>query len=168
MMEITFKIDGQRELERALKAAGADMERAAGSALFIEGEAIMALSNEHAPADEGILRASGFVKKPKLRGRNTTVTIGYGGAAKAYALAQHEGVGPAVGRPPFRPPSDAFKGWARRKLGDESLAFVVARSVGQKGFKGKKFLESAVRERARGMGGRLAARIRRFVARGGR
>jgi hypothetical protein len=44
------------------------------------------------------------------------------------------------------PPPDALAGWADAVLGDASLAFVVARSIGRKGIKGRFFLRKAFRE----------------------
>jgi hypothetical protein len=38
----------------------------------------------------GTLRASGYVNRPEREGRKLTVTMGYGGAAEAYAVVQHE------------------------------------------------------------------------------
>ena len=78
----------------------------------------------------------------------------------------HEGTGPAVGRPPFMPPVAPFKEWARRVLGDESLGFVIARSVGRKGLAPRKFLETPLKARAGNMAARMAARIRRSLSGG--
>lgn len=38
----------------------------------------------------GTLRASGTVHEPVRSGRNISVTLSYGGAARAYAVVQHE------------------------------------------------------------------------------
>jgi hypothetical protein len=51
---------------------------------------IMAESYKQVPWDIGTLRASGFVQKPVSDGGGVSVTMGYGGLAKAYALIQHE------------------------------------------------------------------------------
>ena len=57
----------------------------------IEGELIMTDSKQnYVPVDLGVLRASGFVKGPTIMGDNVEVKLGYGGAASAYALIQHE------------------------------------------------------------------------------
>ena len=166
MSRVRVKLEGVEKVRKALADAGRRGPQLLGRALFLEGEAIMARSKPLVPVFEGALRASGFVKLPVIRGRSVSVTLGYGGAASRYAVFIHEGVGPAVGRPAFNPPASAFVEWTRRVLGDESLAFVVARSVGQKGFKGSKFLERPLRERSRGMATRIAARMRRDLERG--
>lgn len=44
--------------------------------------------------------------------------------------------------PPFGPGSE-LREWARKKLGNENLAFVVARSIAQKGTKPKPYMEPA-------------------------
>lgn len=44
------------------------------------------------------------------------------------------------------PPVEAIRPWVADKLGDGSLAFVVARSIGRKGIKGRRFLGRAYSE----------------------
>lgn len=325
---LTFELEGVEELRKGFEQAAEGMLAALAGGMFLEGEAIMAASKREVPVDEGTLRASGFVKAPKIRRRKILVTFGYGGAAKAYAcigsqssvttkgglkkpasvkvgdevltqagvwkpvqkvfeyeletgarLVQirstwragtehrlevtdkhhilvyrggrnkwvkasdvrvgdtlyqkrteplpnvryvsvnpgtatyvepgtfefsevtevrhevyqyrgegprkkvwdfqvadipsytasgivvhnsylHEGTGPAVGRPPFFPPVKPIAEWAGRVLGDASLGFVIARSIGQKGLKPRKYLEKPFRRRVRGMGRRLATHVR--------
>jgi hypothetical protein len=48
------------------------------------------------------------------------------------------------GSRPHFPPVDALKDWAAKKLGDEGLAFVVARSISQKGTRPQPFLGPAL------------------------
>lgn len=50
------------------------------------------------------------------------------------------------GADPFFPPPDALEGWAGRVLGDEDLAFVVARSISETGFDPRPYLEPAFEE----------------------
>jgi hypothetical protein len=163
---LRFKLQGVKELKKAFKQARQRAEASLALGLFLEAESIMRASKREVPVDEGILRASGFVKRPTIRRGRIQVVLGYGGAAKAYALFIHEGTGPAVGRSTFSPPVEVFRDWARRVLGDESLGFVIARSVGQKGLKPRKFLERPLRRKLTGMGRRLAIRVRKDVERG--
>lgn len=161
LMAITVKIEGGKQLARAI---GNATDRAMAEllrALTVEANAVMRDSKREVPVDMGPLLSSGFVERPKLKGRGASITMGYGGAAKDYALFIHEGTGPAVGRPAFMPPVQPFKEWAKRVLGDESLGFVIARSVGQKGLKPRKYLERPLRRRSRGMGRRIARRMRK-------
>lgn len=164
-MAIKVEIEGGKELAKAFKQAEKRAMAALTQALVLEAEGVMRASKREVPVDMGILRSSGFVNRPKVRGRGVEITLGYGGAAKDYALYIHEGIGPAVGRPAFMPPVAPFREWARRVLGDESLGFVIARSVGMKGLKPRKYLERPLRRKARGMGRRIARRIRKGVER---
>jgi hypothetical protein len=45
---------------------------------------------------------------------------------------------------PHWPPISALKDWCRLKLGDEGLAFVIARNISKKGTKGKHFFRDAL------------------------
>ena len=167
-MAITVKIEGGKELQRAIGNASDRALIELLRALTIEANGVMRESKREVPVDMGILRSSGFVQRPKRKGRGASITMGYGGAAQGYAVYLHEGTGPAVGRPRFFPPVEPFRDWARRVLGDESLGFVIARSVGMKGLKPRKFLENPLKLRSRGMARRMARRVRRDVERGGR
>lgn len=167
-MTVRAEIRGANELRRAIRRAGKRGLDAVARGLFLEGEAIMADSKPLVPVDEAILRASGFVRPPDRSGQSIVVELGYGGAAKDYAVFVHEGTGPAVGRPRYFPPVSALEGWAARKLGDPKLAYVVARSIHQKGTKPTKFLEKPFKARRRGMERRLARRVRRAMEVGGR
>lgn len=60
-------------------------------AVYRRAEAVMTRSkNEFVPVDKGILRNSGHVGTVQRQGRIVSVTMSYGGAAKAYAIAVHE------------------------------------------------------------------------------
>ena len=86
----TFKITGDKELIRTLKRIERRNPVVVAAALFQEGEKIMADSKENfVPVDLGALKNSGRVSKPELK-QPISVTLSYGGVAKAYALAVHE------------------------------------------------------------------------------
>lgn len=55
-----------------------------------------------------------------------------------YAAAQEHGTSP------FYPKIEPLKGWARRKLGNEKLAYAVAKSIARKGIKAKYFHRDAI------------------------
>ena len=157
---------GGDKLRAVLRAVGVAGARALGVALYREAERIMARSKtEFVPSDMGILRASGFVKPAEVSATSVSVTLGYGGAARAYALYVHEGTGPAVGRPAFFPPLEAIRAWAKRHGLPEAAAFPIARAIGRRGLRPLKYLERPVLEAVPGMDGRLAAVVRREVAR---
>lgn len=48
------------------------------------------------------------------------------------------------GADPFFPPPDELRRWAHRVLGDEDLAFVVARSISETGLEAREFLADAI------------------------
>lgn len=69
------------------KTASADL----GRALYVEGQRIMTDSKaNYVPVRDNPLRASGHVQPPVVSGTRSSVTLGFGGAASAYALVQHE------------------------------------------------------------------------------
>lgn len=113
----------------------------------------------NAPVFRGLLRASILQTVETENGR----IIGRVGSALRYAPVIE--YGRTTGW--FPPPSE-LKSWARKKLGDERLAFVVARSIKRRGFKAQPYLTPAldavkprvqlifanrVREAIRSMGG---------------
>ncbi len=74
-----------------MRAIQAVTPRALAKALKTEAELIMTESKQKwVPVDVGTLRASGRVEQPQIRGKDVSVDLGYGGAASAYALIQHE------------------------------------------------------------------------------
>jgi HK97 gp10 family phage protein len=159
-MKLNVDIEGLDKMVHAMGALGKKGPMAMGAALWKEGERIMAKSKELVPVDMGTLRASGHVTLPQVTETGASVTLGYGGAASDYAVYVHEGTGPAVGRPAFMPPVDVIKDWAVRHGLDESLGFVIARAIGQRGLKPAKFLERPLLEAASDMGERLAGELR--------
>ena len=72
----------RKHLEATLKSAEA--------ALYQGASIIMTEAKKRAPLDVGTLRNSGYVTLPRREGSNVIVEAGFGGAAKAYAVRQHE------------------------------------------------------------------------------
>lgn len=84
-------IEGQEELLRVLQRAPLRAEEALARALYLEAREIMKKSTrEYVPIDNGFLRASAAVGPPTKTGMGVKVEMGYGGAARAYAVVQHE------------------------------------------------------------------------------
>lgn len=167
-MRITVEITGVPELVRALGQAKERALRALEVALYQEAVLIMGQSKLLVPVDEGTLRNSGFVELPKRDAAGVEVVMGYGGAASGYAVYVHEGTGPAVGRPAFFPPIAPIRDWVRRNLRVphdklDSVAFVVARAIGRRGLRPRKFLETPFKARESTMGARLGAKVKRAM-----
>ncbi len=90
-MSVSITITGTEQLRATLQRLGENARPMVAQALYQEAESIMADAKEtYVPVDLGILRASGFVKPPQVDGEAISVTLGFGGAAKDYAIIQHE------------------------------------------------------------------------------
>jgi hypothetical protein len=60
-------------------------------ALNASGEMVMTISKrDFVPVQTGLLQGSGFVEEAEQRGDLVVTTLGYGGAARDYAVAVHE------------------------------------------------------------------------------
>lgn len=91
-----------------------------------------------APVFRGMLRVS-IAQNVHDEGNRI---IGEVGSGLVYASVLEEGRNPWQGAMP--PPSGDLKTWARRKLGDERLSFVVARAIKQRGFYAQPYLKPAL------------------------
>lgn len=90
-VSFTVTVSGEQEIAAMLQRFPEAALKAAGGSLFRRGEHVIGRSkDEFVPVDLGILRDSGYVEPPKLDGSEVIVEIGFGGAAAAYALVQHE------------------------------------------------------------------------------
>ena len=85
-MSLTITASSLGQFRSALIAKGGQIEGACQRALYLEAESIMTDSRPLVPWETGVLRASGFVHPASAN----AVEFGYGGAASAYALVQHE------------------------------------------------------------------------------
>lgn len=86
---IEIKLTGDEALTRILNAGAAQSAKAIGAALLEEARLVMRESLDQVPVKDGFLKASAEVKDPKFSNGLIKVTMGYGGAASAYALYQH-------------------------------------------------------------------------------
>jgi len=85
------KITGAETLTKLFQVVGATaFTMAVAQAAYAEATQIMLKSKAEVPLDLGTLRASGIVNEPVISGTTWEITMGYGGAASAYALIQHE------------------------------------------------------------------------------
>lgn len=89
---ISLKFTGEKKMAQKIFALEKKFPGKARAALLFRGERVMTRSkNEFVPADKSILKNSGRVV---LERTGITVTLSYGGDAKAYALAVHEHLSP--------------------------------------------------------------------------
>ena len=102
------------------------------------------------PVHTGRLRDSLYYEVQMLGDRFEAVV----GADAPYALYAEKGRGPGG-----FPPLDKIADWCEAKLGDVSLAYVVARKIATRGTKGA-FMFKRGMERAKGEISRLYARAR--------
>lgn len=129
---------GTFDLEEAVDGLVDDGVNELVGAIYEEMETIKAKSQEIVPLRFGILQASADavgVNVVKNTGNSGAVVIGYGGAASAYSIIQHQ----------TPPPDEA-------KEGERSFRHAEGRTW--------KYLERPVMEALEGMEGRIGARIR--------
>ena len=99
---------------------------------------IQSFAKLYAPVFRGLLRVS-ISQNVSEEGSRITGEVGSG---LTYASVVEEGRNPWPGAMP--PPSGDLRTWARRKLGDERLAFVVARAIKRRGFRAQPYLRPAL------------------------
>ncbi len=88
---VEFKLTGVEQMSNLVAAKGKDIGKKALSGLFKVASQVMTISKrDFAPVDEGIMRNSGVVGNPERRGKEFRIELGYGGAAEAYVVRQHE------------------------------------------------------------------------------
>lgn len=110
MASAEFEIQGLKELIGRLNGAGQRARKEAENELSHIGEEVMAVSQQRVPWDEGTLATSKHVDEPEQEGQTTSVRLGYGGDAAAYALYVHEALEGA------RSPSPNWS-WTKHSMG---------------------------------------------------
>lgn len=86
-----MELKGVAESSRKLREIARRHPQKAGAALYKRGEFIMTRSKrEFVPVKDGILKNSGHVQPPEIKGSDISVVLAYGGEAEAYAVEQHE------------------------------------------------------------------------------
>lgn len=88
---IGVEVRGTEKLQKLFESvqAPAFME-AVAQAVYAEANVIMLEAKREVPLDDGPLRRSGTVVAPVITGWKWWIALGFGGAASAYALLQHE------------------------------------------------------------------------------
>lgn len=137
------KLRGASDMIEKIKQFAARFPDRVAAAVYQEAQIVMTESKRRCPvaADGGVLRASGSVSKPEREGRQISVTLSYGGAADAYAIAVHEHLSE------HSPPS-----WIRAEENGHPVQWTTPGT-------GPKFLEGPINEALPELNGRLAARL---------
>ena len=87
---ITLRVLGVGKVVAAAKRLAEQYEKALDAGVYGLGNEIMTDSKRRVPVDFGALKGSGYVTLPQRGAGGSTVEIGFGGPAKAYAIVQHE------------------------------------------------------------------------------
>lgn len=91
-----------------------------------------------------------FVKNKSVDTGEGLASIGHEEVAKADEVVSIVGAGakhmkyPETGTRPHWPPPEPIRRWAKRKLGNEKLGFLVSRKISQKGTPAKPYLYPAL------------------------
>ena len=86
-----FYLDGVGDAIKKVNAIAHKLRIDTAKAVRYEVEKIGTdADRNYVPVDLGTLRASKYIEGPDINSDNIEVTIGYGGAASAYAAAVHE------------------------------------------------------------------------------
>ena len=83
----------QQSLRRVLakiEAKSQEMKRKAAAFLYQRAQYVMTESKREVPVKTGALASSGFVEQPDVSRGSISVTMGYGGPAREYAIPVHE------------------------------------------------------------------------------
>ena len=82
-----MKVKMNQNFPEATEATISDLKMA----LNASGEMVMTISKrDFVPVQTGLLQGSGFVDEAEQQGDMVVTTLGYGGAAREYAVAVHE------------------------------------------------------------------------------
>ena len=148
-MRIEFKVD-QREIDKLMRDLSAYGGRVAKQVEQETGQAalnVQLLAAQKAPHNLGRLGGSIQVQRqarsvklsPRLRGQAARVTYIVGTPLRYAASVE-------FGSVPHWAPIGPLKQWAKRKLGDESAAYAVQKTIAKKGTKPQPFLRPAYKK----------------------
>ena len=133
MIRITLK--GADETAKLLKRFPERLRAALLRAMRESAILVQSLAKTNAPVFRGLLRVS-ILQTVAEEGEKL---IGHVGSALTYAPVVEFGRESG-----WFPPVSELKIWARRKLGDERLAFVIGRAIKRRGFKAQPYLTPAL------------------------
>src|SRR4030095_6764164 len=154
LMEV--KVSGLDQVFKNLEATSEQIIQALARALYEDGNALLNEAKAIVPVDLGTLKSLGFVTFTEISAGTIDVTVGFGGAAKAYAVYVHEGTGPAVGHASYFPPKEALEAWANKHvIPVGALQWAIYR----RGTRPTKYLEEPFNHRAKGFDQRIGRAV---------
>lgn len=89
-MKVIELLGGDALVRLFAKSASPKTVQAVAQAVNEEAQIAFRNSQRIVPVDNAILKTSGTILPPIVSGTRVTVEMGYGGAASAYAMRQHE------------------------------------------------------------------------------
>lgn len=89
-MTFSVEVNGLDELLSAYQAATGEVAGLTANALKEEADEAFLLTQQVVPVRDGILKGSGMVEPPVIRGHTAETKIKYGGGAATYAIFVHE------------------------------------------------------------------------------
>ena len=131
-MKLDIRVDGHRKVARDLQNSGTVIYRKADTFLKNQSIDVERTAKDEAPVD--LAQLQGSIRIDKNYGKLGYIVEPH----TKYAYFAHEGR-----RPGRMPPVDAVEGWAKRK---GMNPFILARAIGRKGTKGKKFMDIAYKK----------------------
>ena len=144
-----FTLKGEKAMAAKLRALADQFEDKVSQALRVEAEQVMTTAKrEYVPVDLNTLRSSGRVGDVERTGKDVQVSMSFGSAAAAYALAVHEH--PSAASPP------TWQGKAIEEI--KSVRSGTPWSLAE-GERGPKYLERSLNRAAKGMAARIAAKV---------
>jgi hypothetical protein len=132
MIRVTIR--GAKELVQQLKDLPQRLHLAILKAMLDTAVQVQGLAQANAPQFRGMLRFS-IVHSVREEGERL---VGEVGSAIPYAKVVEYGRTPG-----WFPPVKDLKAWARRKLGDEHLSYVVGRAIKKRGYRAQPYLNPA-------------------------
>jgi hypothetical protein len=156
MIRVTIR--GSEEVIKQLKNLPLRIQAALLKAMQDSTILIQSLAKINAPVFRGLLRVS-IAQSVHQEGNRI---VGEVGSALPYADVVESGRN--IG---WFPPVADLKAWARRKLGDERLGFVIGRAIKRRGFKARSYLTPAVQAAGPRVQLAFANRITEAIKQGG-
>lgn len=157
-MQVNLDLSGVEPLHRAVEQLPAAMDDELRSAADAIGERLRKSAVGDAPVDMGQLRSD--IHHVTEAVAEAVIIVRYGSNV-GHAKPMERGTDP------FFPPPDELRGWAGRVLGDPDLAFVVARSIADRGLEAREYLANAMESEWSWIGDRVVTAIKRTFRRVG-